>query len=156
MNNTLFQMPNEENNFYRKTLDDFISTKNELTKTKFILNQKEMDYKKLLLTLQNMEIKFKNLSQEKEKINNILNEKLEENKNLENKIIILKQQNESFNEKYKKEFEFNSIKNNVEDLYKSKIKDEVEKTYNEKQKQKDLEINDLNDKLKESKKKYDE
>ena len=146
MNNTLFQMPNEENNFYRKTLDDFISTKNELTKTKFILSQKEMDYKKVLLTLQNMEIKFKNLSQEKKKINNILNEKLEENKNLENEIIILKKQNESFNEKYKKEFEFNSIKNNVEDLYKSKIKDEVEKTYYEKQKQKDIEINDLNDK----------
>ena len=145
MKNTLFQNPNEENNNYETTLNDLISTKNELAKTTYNLNQREKDYNKLMHQFQTVEPKLREVSETNEKLRKELNLQIQENKNLKNDNNKLQGKVE-LNEKYKNDF--CSIKGNIESLYKNKIEREIQENYEYKVKQKEIEIKNLENKYK--------
>ena len=144
MKNTIFQIQNEENNNYETTLNDLISTKNELAKTTYNLNQREKDYNKLLHQFQAAEPKLRKVSETNEKLRNELGLQVQENKKLKNDNDELQRKVESLNEKYKKDF--CSIKGNIESLYKNKIEREIQENFEYKVKQKEIEIKNLENK----------
>ena len=67
MSNTLFQIPNYQINNYEKTLDDLIITKNKLSRTSAILEEKETEKNSLLNILYEMKTDNDNLKKENEK-----------------------------------------------------------------------------------------
>ena len=134
---------------YKNVLDELMDYKKEYSRLKSDLEAKERE--KLYLISQINELK------------NAANKTLTENKNLkiENNNLInenksLEEQINDENEKYNKQLDMikndyekkvESIKDEFEFLYKQKYLEEAEKKYKNSNKEKDIEINGLNDKI---------
>ena len=132
MSNPVIQMQSEQNISFRNTLDNLLSTRKELSKINYILEQKEKECALLINKLKQKEIDIdtnekkikeleKQISLNKEQ-NNLTEDKLKK------EIIFLKEQNENIKKEY--EMRFNNLKIELEKNYKILKNNEINNNIN--------------------------
>ena len=132
MSNPIIQMQSEQNISFRNTLDNLLSTRKELSKINYILEQKEKECALLINKLKQKEIDIdtnekkikeleKQISLNKEQ-NNLTEDKLKK------EIIFLKEQNENIKKEY--EMRFNNLKIELEKNYKILKNNEINNNIN--------------------------
>ena len=132
MSSPVISMPNEQNISFRNTLDNLLSTRKELSKINYILEQKE---KECVLLINKMKQKELDIEDKEKKIKELerqisLNKEqnnLSEDK-LKKEIIFLKEQNENIKKEY--EMRFNNLKIELEKNYKIMKNNEISNNIN--------------------------
>ena len=151
MNDTLIKMPNEQNISFKNTLDNLLSTRKELSKTNYILEQKYEENAILRNQIKKLEINNETLIKKNKELEKEIFLSKEEKNDIEQK---LKKENEFLNEQTKNlrlEYEqrFTDLKKELEKSYKNMKKDEFDSKIKNSNSLFDMEKNTLKEKNKE-------
>ena len=127
MSNQLISMQNEPNISFRNTLDNLLSTKKELSKVNYILEEKEKECAFLINKIKNKELDIDTKEKKIKELERQLSLNKEQTTQIEEKlkkeIILLKEQNENLKKEY--EMRFNNLKIELEKNYKILKSNEV-------------------------------
>jgi hypothetical protein len=127
MSDQLISMQNEPNISFRNTLDNLLSTKKELSKVNYILEEKEKECSFLINKIKNKELDIDTKEKKIKELERQLSLNKEQTTQIEEKlkkeIILLKEQNENLKKEY--EMRFNNLKIELEKNYKILKSNEV-------------------------------